>query len=216
MADSDKTYTQAELDAAIQERLAAAKAEGDKAFQSLWDEAKQAKAARKELEAKLADIEVAQKAQKAGVTSEELNRLRSEIREDLEKGEYGQFRTQAEKLAGENRALKLDNVVKAAMAKGGARADRIDALFRLTSDRYDLTDDGKPMLRDRMGTPIEKYVSDDLLKEYPEFFNGSGASGGGAAKSGAGGVGGGVVSDGAGFMANLKDIASGKTQVLVP
>lgn len=221
-----KTYTEEELQAAIEERLAATKGEHDKAFQELWAEAKRAKERAKafegldpgearELKDKLAKLEQQKKAEKAGVTSEELDRLRAEVRKDLE-GEFGQFRTRAEQLASENRALKLDNVVKAMMGKSGVRAERIDPLYRLTADLYDLTEDGKPMLRDRMGTPVEKFIAEDLSKQYPEFFQGSGSSGGGAPKTTAGGRGSPSVIESTNspeFLANLEAIAKGSARV---
>lgn len=191
MADAAKSYTQEELDAAIEERLAAVKAEGDKAFGKLWDEAKQAKAdakRTKELETRLASMEKQiQQAEKAGVTSQELDRLRGEVRADLDR-EYAPVKQTAESLALENRTLKLDNVVKDLMAKSGVRAGRVEALYKLSHDEYDLTDDGKPMLKNRMGTPVEKFVTEELSKAYPEFFEGTGSSGGGASKSAGGAV----------------------------
>ncbi len=190
MPDDPQVFTQEQVEAQVQERLAAAKAEGDKAFEKLWEEGKAAKATARTLEAKLAEIEQARKAEKAGVTSDELTRLRGEVRADLEK-EYLPLQSQRDTFASENRQLKLDTVVKGLMGKAGVRAERVEALFRLTGDKYDLTDDGKPMLKDRMGTPVEKFLAEELIKEYPEFYQGSGSSGGGAPRSngGAGGVG---------------------------
>lgn len=221
-----KTYTQEELDAQVQERLAAAKADGDTAFAKLWEEAKQAKQRLKDfdgvdpveyksLKDKVTSLEQQQKAEKAGITSEELTRLRTEVRADLER-EYQPHITKAEKLAIENRGLKLDSVVKGQMSKAGVRAERIDALYRLTADEYDLTDDGTPMIKNRMGTPVEKFVSEELVKQYPEFFNGTGSSGGGATKTNAGGGGAKVIAagDNKAFIANLDNIASGKATVV--
>ena len=102
------------------------------------------------------------------------------------------------------------------MSKSGVRAERVDALFRLTGDQFDLTEDGQPMLRDRMGTPVEKFITDDLSKAYPEFFTGTGSSGGGASKS-AGGASGNprtiAANDGKGFLANVEAIAKGDTRM---
>jgi len=221
-----KTFTPEEVEALVTEKLAAAKAEGDTAFQNLWDEAKAAKAKlkafegmdpqeiRKKLDA-YEKLEVEHKATKAGVTSQELERLRAEVRTDLEK-EYAPFKGKVDALGQELRELRLDNVVKGVYAANGVRGDRVAALFKLTRDQYDLTDDGKPMLVERPGTELAKFVQDDLAKEYPEFFEGSGASGGGASKSAAGG--GGAVrqiaaSDGDAFISNLDTVASGETAV---
>lgn len=169
----------------------------------------------KSLKQKMAELETKQTAEKNGVTSQELERLRAEVRQHLET-EYAPFKTQLDALAKENRALKLDNVVKTVMGKNGVRSERVDDLFRLTADQYDLTDDGKPMLRDKMGLPVETYVKEDLRKAYPEWFEGTGSSGGGATKSIAGGGGSTRViaaDDTAAFMANIEKIAKGEVQV---
>lgn len=224
---SDETFTQEQVEEMVKERLAAAKAEQDKAFKSLWEEAKEAKRRAQafadlgdpdEVKGRLAritEMEAEAKAAKAGITSEQLTKMRSEIRAELEK-DYAKFKEQAEVNARKVRELQLDSVVKAQMAKNGVRADRIDPLFKLTRDEYDLTDDGVPMLRDRPGTEIGKYISGDLVKAYPEFFEGTGSSGGGASKS-ASGAGGGArniaADDAAAFLANLEGIAKGTVKV---
>lgn len=228
MAD-DRTYTQAEVDALLQERSKGLESKRDE----LLDEVKAAKAKLKaydgvdpeehrRLAAKVAEMEQQAKASKAGMTSDELAKLRQDVTADLLK----QFSSDpqaglkafpwASQLAQENRSLKLDSVVKAEMAKAGARSERIDALFRLTSDRFDLTEDGKPMLRSSPGLEVGKYVTDELKKEYPEFYNGSGSSGGGASKSSAGGTGyrGAVVgTNNTDFLKNLTGIAKGEVAV---
>lgn len=192
MADSQdeaKTYTQEEVDAVLAEKLAGVKAEDDPAFKKLWKEAKDAKAQARELAAKVTEMEHLTKAEKAGITSTELDRIRQEIRVDVEKSLAEQF-ADYPTLKAENRSLKLDNVVKAEMARNGVRPERIEALYRLSQDEFDLTEDGKPMVKSKLGTPVDKYITGDLLRMYPELFLGSGSSGGGATKSsgGAGGV----------------------------
>jgi hypothetical protein len=219
-------YTQDELDALVEEKLAAAKAEGDTAFKKLWAEAKAAKARLKAFDGldpedlrdkltRLEELEQQTKAHGAGVSSKELERLRQEVAKDME-AKYSPFRSKAEELAAENRQLKLDNVVKAQMARHGVRGDRVDALFRLTRDEWDLTDDGQPMLSSHPAMEVDKYITGSLFQEYPEFFEGSGSSGGGASKS-AGGAGGSgrviAASDGTAFLSNLADVAAGKTAV---
>lgn len=223
MADDPKTYTQEEVDALIADRNKALEAKRDEAL----TEAKNAKKALKAYEgigdaeearkalAELADLRGQKKAEKAGITAEELNKLKADMRKELE-GEYSPFKTTAEKLASENRMLKLDNVVKQQMGRGGVRSERLDALYKLTGDRFDLTEDGKPILKENAARDLDKYVVEDLSKEYPEFFNGSGSSGGGAPKSNAGG--GGVVrtipaGDQAAFLANAEGIAKGTVVV---
>ena len=221
-----RTYTQEELDAMVQERLAETKAEGDKAFQKLWDEAKAAKARAKAFDGmdpmevrekldRLAQVELESKAGKVGLNSEQLNKMREEIRADLSR-EYEPFKTQAESLRGEVRALRLDNVVKSEMAKNGVRGERVDALFRLSRDDFDLTDDGVPIVANRPGTELGKYIVGDLATAYPEFFEGVGSSGGGASRPSGGAPTGArsiAANDADAFLANLEGIAKGTVTV---
>lgn len=226
MADVDKTFTQAEVDAMVADANKALEANRNKALDQLKALERKYEGVDpeeyKKLRETVATLETKAKAEKAGLTSEELAKLRNDVRAEVERQYAADMQAGtkvfpwAASLAQENRALKLDNVVKTEMAKGGARAERIDALFRLTADRFDLTDDGKPMLRTSPGIEVGKYVADELRKEYPEFYNGSGSSGGGASKSTAGGGGSPstiAATDRAAFLANVEKIAKG--QVLV-
>ena len=209
MADP-KTFTQDELDAAVQKATAPLIAKRDE----LMDEVKETRRDMKSVKAQLAELEQEKKAGGKGITADDLKKMREEVRVDLEK-EFAPHKEKAEALTAENRRLKLDNVVKAAMAKGGARADRIDALFRLKQDEFELTDDGQPMLKNRKGTPVEKYVSEDLKTEFPEFFAGTGSRGGGASRSSAGGGSSTTIAadDGKAFLANLEGIKKGEVVV---
>lgn len=212
MAGDGKTYTQEEVDALLAEQVGGLKTNRDE----LLAEAKAAKAEKRAAEARAAELEQQVKAHKAGVTSQELERLRAEVRADLDK-QYAPTLEEAKALAAENRRLKLDDRVKGTMARSGARADRIDALYKLTAGEYDLTEDGQPMLKTRPGTPVEKFIAEELKGLYPEFYEGSGSSGGGATKSVAGGGGSVKViaasDNDPAFLANLEDIASGKVKV---
>lgn len=167
------------------------------------------------MEKRLKDLEQQSKADKAGISAAELDKLRAEVREDLEAGEYAELRATNERLADDNRKLRLDNVVKKHMADQGARPERLDALFKLTADAYDLTDDGKPYIKGRPATEVSKYIGDVVKSEYPEMFLGSGSSGSGASASNAGGGGQSVIpaDDNDAFIGSLEDIASGKVTV---
>ena len=225
---ADTTYTQDQLDAKI--------AEANKALEAkraeLLDEVKTLKRRYdgidpdeyRQVTQRLSELEQQQQADQAGLSSEELAKLRQDVAADIRK----QFESNrdagleafswARELADENRALKLDAVVKAEMAKGGARAERIDALFKLTQERFQLTSDGKPVLRDHPATELSKYVADELRTEYPEFYNGSGSSGGGASKSTASGGGYSqkiAADDQKGFIDNLEAIADGTMEVVM-
>lgn len=224
VSDGDKTYTQEEVDELIQERNAALEAKRDE----ILGELKTAKEKLRdydgvdpeeyaELKEKVTELEHQKKADKAGITEEQLNKLRAEIRDDLE-DEYKAIVEERDSLKHDNRGLRLDSVVKAEMAEAGVRSERIDALFRLNADKFDLTDDGAPMLKDRPGTEIGKFVAEDLKAQYPEFFNGSGSSGGGASKSAAGGGGGSkriAYGDRKAFSDNIEGIAKGEVEVEV-
>lgn len=211
MPDGDvKTYTQEEVDQLVTERNTAL----EQKRTELLAEAKAAKDAERALRAQMAELEQQMKAHKAGITSEQLEKLRADVRAEVDQS-YEPTKAELAALRAEARALKLDSVVKAEMAKHGARADRIEALFKLTSGQYDLTEDGKPMLRERPGIPVEKFIADEVRTQYPEFFEGTGSSGGGAPRSVASGAGVRVIpaGDNKAFVANLKDIASGKVEV---
>ncbi len=156
----------------------------DKEREQRKEAEKQAKAAKKEAK------EAAEKkaAEKAGVTDEELETLRAKIRDDL-KAESAEeiegLRTEIKDLAGvgdENRTLKLDNAVQQLMLSKdvGVRGDRVKALFRLSKDEFDLTEDGKPKLVNHPGKTVSAFLADDLKKQYPEFYKGTQAGGGGA------------------------------------
>jgi len=216
------TFTQADIDAAVaaanegleanrNEILAELKAAKEtlKAFDGIDAKAHRA------MKAQIAELETQAKAAQAGITSDKIAEIQASVRAQLEE-EYAPSKTRVSELEGEVRSLRLDNVVKATMGKSGVRADRIDALFRLTQDRFDLTDDGAPMLKASPGNDVAKYIAEELEKEWPEFYGGSGSSGGGAPKSSPSG--GGRVrqisrGDGDAFMANIDAIADGKIEV---
>jgi len=217
-----KTFTQAEVDALIAERNKALEAKRDEILTELRAAKDKLRGfdgvdpeEHRKLQAKLTELEQQKKADKVGITSEELVKMRAEIRQDLEK-EFGPLQEQLSTAKQEIRTLRLDNVVKGQMAKSGVRGERVDALYRLTADQWDLTEDGQPMVKTRPGTEVGKHISDQLADEYPEFFEGSKSSGGGASKSAAGGSGSPrqiTWGDSDAFMSNLDGIAAGKVKV---
>ena len=169
-----------------------------------------------ELRAQVAELETAAAADKAGITKADLDQMRATVRKQLE-AEYEPLKTENEGLKTRVRTLLLDNVVKASMGANGVRADRVDTLFKLTDDRFDLTDDDKPMLKGAPGKDVGKYIAEELEQEYPELYAASGSSGGSASKSVSSGGGGRVKTiardDGPGFLANVDKIASGEVKV---
>lgn len=210
--DQPKTFTQEQLDAAVTERNKALEAKRDELLgevRGLKDKLRSSEEGYTELQQRLAALEEERKAAEANVSSDKLEEIRQAAEANMEK-KYGPVRKQLEEAQNTIRKLQLDNVVKAEMGKNGVRGERVDALFRLAGDRFDLTDDGKPMLRDNPTAPIDAYISDELAKEYPEFYEGTGSSGGGAPKSTVSGGGNQVqASDNAAFLENLEDIAKG-------
>jgi hypothetical protein len=217
-----KTYTQSEVEALIAERNKALEAKRDE----LLNEVKSVKdrlrgfdgvdpGEYRKLQARLTELEQQKKADKVGITSEQLEKMRQEIRQDLDK-EYGPLQEKLAAASQEIRTLKLDNVVKGQMSKNGVRGERVEALYRLTADQWDLTEDGQPMVKTRPGSEVGKHISDVLANEYPEFFEGSKSSGGGASRTAAGGGGSPrqiAWGDTDAFMANLDGIAVGKVKV---
>lgn len=202
MADSDKTYTQAEIDAVIAEREAI-KANRD----AVLAEKK-----------KLADV--AKKYE--GFDPDEFARLKTEKeeRERKKATDEGDFKTlqqqmvekhAAELAAAEKRtgkaltALEKRKVAKLQeeLVKAGALPEFMDLLtlkgsasVRLREgdedwDEYVSDEKGNPLVADGAGTPMTlgQFVETALKTQYAGAFKGTGSSGGGASKSTAGGGG---------------------------
>ena len=216
MSEEEKTYTQADIDE-LKGKVAEFRHTNVGLMKQLETFDGVDVKEYRSLRTKLQELEAGAK----GVSSDDLRKIRENTQADLLQ-RYSDPVAAAEELPWaaavlrENRGLKLDSVVKAEMASAGARSERLDALFKLTADRFDLTADGKPTLRDHPAVEVSKYVRETLKGEYPEFYNGSGSTGGGASRSSA--AGGGTrniiaAGDGDAFMANLQSIADGTTRV---
>lgn len=217
-----KTFTQEQVDEAIKEANTALEANRDEVLTDLRKVKDKLKVfdgidaeEHRKLRTKVAELETAAAANEAGITKAKLDEMRTDVREQLET-EYEPFKTRAETAETKVRVLELDNVVKTKMGKAGVRAERIDALFRLIGDRFSLTDDGEPMLTDHAAKDVDKYLAEEVEKEYPEFYTDSGSSGGGASKSTPSGGGRTKTiarDDGDGFLANVEAIAKGEVTV---
>ncbi len=133
----------------------------------------------KDAEKRAADLETQAKATKAGLTDAQL----AELRADFD-AKMAPEREAREKAEAKLRAMQLDASVKGIMASKevGVRAERIETLWKLVGDRFDLTESGTPMVKADPTTDVAKAVA-GLVKEYPEFFAAPPASGGGAGKS---------------------------------
>lgn len=127
----------------------------------------------------------------------------------------------------EKRAIRAE--LQAALVKAKAMPDMLDLLvergersarMKETDDdyvAYIADDKGNQLVSDGSGTPMDfdTFVEQKLKVQYPRAFEGSGSSGGGATKSAPSGGGSKVITSGdnSAFIANLADIAAGKTQV---
>ena len=150
----------AELRATLQqEREARQKAEKDaKAFR-----------------AEKAALEAKATAAAAGVTEEQLTKLRADIE--------ASFQPQIDRAATletENRALKLDHVIRERFGKAGVLASALDKVWKLHGEEFDLTSDGKPMVKASPGSDVDKHV-EAIAKQYPHWRQGTKGTGGGAA-----------------------------------
>lgn len=130
----------------------------------------------------LKKAEMEAKAKASGLTDEQIAQVREEQRAALE-AEYQPFKVEAEKAATLSQRitdLLLTDRIKGQMAAAGVRAERIEALFKLTGDRFALTADEKPMLKDNPALALDTYIRDTLKGEFPEFYAGTQAAGSGA------------------------------------
>lgn len=158
-------------------------------IQSERDLRKEAEKARKEAERELDDMKQKGKAEEHGITEEQLEQLRADVRESVEK-EYQDKYSDYDDVKAENRKIFLEDRVKAEALKNGVTGNRIEQWWRLYQDRFDLTDDKKPMVKGRPGIEVTKLITGDLKEETPEFYEGSKMGGGGAAGDHTAGTGG--------------------------
>lgn len=114
---------------------------------------------------RLAELEQNAQAKARGITDEQLQKWREEMQ-----AEKRPLEEKLSKYEQELRTLKLDNAVKSMMAKAGVVGPRVDALFKLVGDRFDLSEDGTPILRDKPVADLQQYLATDVASEYPEFY----------------------------------------------
>lgn len=180
-----------------------AKAEIPKGFEDEYEEldgewkpvdhtTKLAKALKEEREKREAAEATARKASKeaaeaaaksaanaAGMTSEDLKQAYAKIEKSI-RDEYEPQLKEAEGLKSENRKLKLTDVVKGQFRALGALDTKLDDFWKLHGDEFDLTADGKPMVKSEPGKDVAKHVA-GIMKGRGEWVKGTKASGGGAA-----------------------------------
>jgi hypothetical protein len=148
--------------------------------------AREAEKARKKLETDIADLRKKMQQTVHGLSDEQREKVYADVRSELEREYEDRVTELSTKAAGfekESAArahLLLERSVKQALIEGGARAKRADALLKLTVDDFQLTADGKLIQKGKPANDISKFVTESVKKSYPEFFEGTGADGGGA------------------------------------
>jgi len=126
----------------------------------------------------LTDAQAKASATAAGMTEDEFRRRYSAIEENVRK-EYEPKVKELDRLMTENRALKLTNVVKVMFKDAGAVKGRQDDFWKMHGDEFDLSTDGKPIVKAEPGKDIAKHVA-AICKSRPEWMQGTRAGGGGA------------------------------------
>jgi hypothetical protein len=112
------------------------------------------------------------------MTEEEFRKRYSTIEENIRK-EYEPKVQEADRLAAENRALKLTDKIKQMFREAGAVKGRQDDFWKMHGDEFELSADGKPIVKAEPGKDIAKHVS-AICKSRPEWMQGTRAAGGGA------------------------------------
>lgn len=232
MADEDKTYTQAELDAIVAEQLTGLKAKTDE----LLSETKRTKTQLKEFEG-LNPAEF----KKLKEAADQAERDRATAAGDfkaLEQQLVNKYETSLSSVAAEKaemqRAMESHLIDAAAASELARHSDtprllmpHVRAMMKVVKEDGQfvsrIVDPSTGTVRIGKGqgtTPMTLTELVDEMRSNPEYapaFRGSGSSGGGAPKSAASGGGGGpktiTAGDQAAFMAHLADIASGKVIV---
>jgi hypothetical protein len=134
----------------------------------------------KELQSQMNAIETEKAAIAAGLTSERLQEIRSQL-----ETEYAPIKAAYEELSRENRVLKLDSRVKNMLAP---HVVNLEKAWKLMADEFDLTDDGKPFAKRNPAADLEHVITTELRKEYDFIYRGTAAAGGGASGAGSPGA----------------------------
>jgi hypothetical protein len=153
---------------------------------ALLNEKKEEERLRKEAEQKLADAQRAAEARDKGISEEELKRIR-----ETEAAARRPIEEERDRLAAENRQLKLTDRVQALYLANGGMSDRVEDAMDQLSKRTDIGDAGGIVFKDKDGNVTAedaKAFFEKFATEKPWLFEGTGSSGSGA--SGSGGSGG--------------------------
>jgi len=138
----------------------------------------------------------------AGATPEEIAELKrkgapaspdSDHLEALLKKRLDPVMQERDALAAENRTLKLTDKVRADFLEAGGRKVDADLALLETGKRFTLSEKGKVVVLDDDGDPTGLSPKEWFATQYkgkrPNLFEGTNASGGGAAHGGSGGSG---------------------------
>ncbi len=123
-----------------------------------------------------ADAETRRNAAASGMTEKQLKDLYDSIEANL-RAEYEPKLADLEKWKTEVRGLKLDSKVKALFKDGGALEGKVGDFWKLHGDEFDLTADGKPMVKNEPGKDVARHVQ-SILKGRQEWVRGTKATGG--------------------------------------
>ena len=149
-----------------------------KALAEEKDAREKAEAVAKKAAKAAADAEAKKAATAAGMSEAELKKIYDGIEANL-RAEYEPKIAELEKHKGEVRTLKLNDKVKAAFAEHGAFKSRLDDLWKLHGEEFDLTSDGKPMVKDEPGKDVVKHVQ-KILAGRTDWVQGTKATGSGS------------------------------------
>lgn len=115
------------------------------------------------------------------------------------------------------RSLTIDTHHRNLAAKAGVRAERLERALELNRRRFGLDKDGQHHLVDEKGNPEaltpEKFWAEVFKEELPEFYAGTGSTGGGAGEGGRGAGKTVALGDEKAFLDHISDIAAGKVAV---
>ncbi len=227
--EDTKTYTQEEVEALFAEREAGLKQNRDEALK----EAKNAKAQLKSYEGvdpseyKSLKEAAAEAEKKKALAEGNLEVWKNQVTEQHKKEREQDAKRVQKYESAISKRLRQDELRKALVGK--ADPTMMELLVehgskfvhvRETDDDFEQfvgDEKGNPLVADGQGTPmtIDQFVDQRLKSKFPTAFLGTGSTGGGAAKSSgsAGGTKSIASTNDPSFLANLTDIASGKTTV---
>lgn len=151
----------------------------------LLNETKAERRKREAAEQRLAALEAEREAAAAGLTSEKLAEIQRKAEE-----KYAPQLAALSAAEAKIRAMQLDGTVKSLLAK--ANAVDVEDAWKVLGSEFDLTDDGKVILKSDPTADVEQYVTKTLVAKKGHLFKGTQAAGGGAAGQQVGGGAGGT------------------------